>query len=209
MDQAPILTVTVPATVTALTTKTAFKLLHGISANTDDAKIDAMIDRATAAIEAETNRVFRRQTYSEQFRSVSGAAKLMLRRFPVASITSVTEDGTVVSASDYEIDKETGFLTRLSSDCPVEWCAAKIVVVYVAGYLLPGQTGRDLPADLEEGCLEQVKSGWFSATRDPLVKAEDIPDLGRIDYWVGQVGESAALVPQCLERIEKYRDRML
>lgn len=201
-----IVTVTEPATVTRLTTPEAFKLTMGIGDSSQDAKIERAIDAVTAKFQTHTNRIFCRQTYSELFRGLCRAETLLLKHFPVAEIASITADGTEIDAADYEIDPETGLLCRLSSDVRCAWSAAKLVVVYDAGYLLPEEEGRTLPFDLEEAALKQLTADWYGSTRDPSVKREDIPGLAEIEYWVGTVGESASICDAAMETLDRYRD---
>ena len=41
-----------------------------------------------------------------------------------------------------------GTLRRANADARVDWCADKIVVEYRAGYVLPGESDRTLPDEL-------------------------------------------------------------
>ncbi len=61
----------------ALTTKTAFKNYAGITITTDDDLIDALLNRATAAIESYCDRKFQYDTYRERYDG-DGTCELIL-----------------------------------------------------------------------------------------------------------------------------------
>lgn len=85
-----------------------------------------------------------------------GSSGILLPTFPVLSVTSVTENGTTLSASDYALDAEAGLLTRLSSTyVPGTWAAGyrNIVVTYVAGQAVP-------PEWFRHGALVMVDHLW-------------------------------------------------
>lgn len=197
-----ILTVTTAADSQDLVSLAAAKTDLGISGTSEDARLSAWISQASGMIATECNRVFGLETLSEKFRPTTSAERLILSRYPISTITSVTEDTTVVDADDYEADNEPGLLFRLISDSRTCWTAAKIVVVYTAGYSLP--TG--VPEGLKRACLSLVKLMRAQATRDPLAKRIEIPDVMTTDYWVGSMGENGAMPPDVLDLIAPYKN---
>jgi len=205
-----IATVTVAPAETSLTTLTRVK--SELNLTTVDAARDALleskIDEASSDIEAHLARVLARATLSERFwGEPNGGEYLVLARAPGVSITSVTLDDVLVSASEYRLEPETGLLYRLDSSgypCAWTWCK-DVVIVYVAGYLLPAETGRTLPYALEAAAVELVSSYWASRGRDPTVRSEDIPGLGAVSYWVGAVGEAGDLPPGVESKIAPFR----
>lgn len=202
-----ILTVTVAADGFNLTTREAVKLDLGITANDELAWIDAKLPRASGAIARYCRRTFARQTYSELFRPERDRAHrleaLRLSHYPVASITSVTVDGTVLSATGYELDAATGLVYRLCNDSRTCWAGCKITVVYIAGYTLPGVTGRDLPQDIEEAAIMLIKSARAAKTRDPALKSIDLPGVMSATYWIGDAPEEA-LPPEVCALLQPY-----
>ena len=195
----PILTVTSPASSYDLTTLAAVKTALGITTGDDDTRISTWITQASKRIETYCNRVFPVEAVSEVFRLDRGLDKLVLGRAPVTAITTVTEDGEAVVAADYELDAGPGFLMRLDDDEPTDWPAVKITIVYSAGF-------ATIPADIAWACTELVKQLRSFATRDPMMKREEIPDVRTVDYWVGQVGESSAsLPPEIAAVLDPYR----
>lgn len=195
-----IVTVTVPAVSQDLTVLATVKNELGITSDTnDDAKLAVYIKQASDAVSAWCRRVFGQETVSETFRPSFQVGKLILDRRPVSSITSVTEDGTALSASDYELDAESGMVTRLYSDCQSNWSASKITVVYVAGYELLDS----LPHSIEKATILLVKNYYYSGPRDPLMKSVDIPGVMSESYWVGDNG---SIPDEVADLLGPYRD---
>jgi hypothetical protein len=73
------------------------------------------------------------ETLTETFYSVEIDELMLARRHNVA-ITSITVDGTALTAGQWVLNSEAGILTFLLNDCPRRWCARKIVAVYQAGF---------------------------------------------------------------------------
>lgn len=197
-----ILLVTTPAADQDLTSLANVKTELGITGTSEDAKLAIWITQASRAIATHCSRVFGAETVSEQFRLDSAVDKLILGRFPVISVTTVTEDedDPLVVTTDYETDPVSGLLTRLSDDTPITWSASKIVVAYQAGYeLLDG-----LPEDVQRACVSMVKNFRSQAKRDPMAKRIEIPDVRTVDYWVGKVGESGSMPPDVLDLLAPY-----
>lgn len=206
-----LLTVTGPASNRKLTTAAALRTELGLSSGSlDDTRANDVIARASKAAERYCSRIFAQETVSEVFRLAArdrGPEKLILARWPIVSITSVTEDGNALTGSDYEADLATGQVFRLSSDTRTAWCAQKTTVVYVGGYVLPGDGGtRTLPEDVEAAALKLAAGFYFGAARDPLVKGESADGIGSVDYWVGGMpGASGELPPDVLALLAPYR----
>lgn len=201
-----ILTVTSASNTYDLTVAATVKTELGISGTSEDAKIETWIHQASAIFAVECNRVFAQETVSEQFRNTGGGwvGPIALQRYPVASITSVTEDDDdALSASDYELDAETGLLWRLdTSGYRMLWCARKkIVVVYVGGY----QLLTTLPQEIERAVIDYVKQMRFAATKDPALKGEEVIGVQRFDYRVSGGGDDGVYPPQFDRMIQKYR----
>lgn len=206
-----ILTVTTAPTVTRLTTLDRIKAELNITGTANDVLLGAKLDEATSDIEAHLGGTLSRAAVSETMWAALGENSwteyLTLERWPVASIASVTVDGVVLDSTLYRLDPDTGLLYRLDPagfPCIWIWCKA-IVVAYSGGYLLPGESGRNLPRVLEAACVDLMLAYWTNRGRDPLIKTEDVPGLGRVEYWVGAVGESGELPPSVTAKIAPYR----
>ena len=86
------------------------------------------------------------------------------------------------------------------------WTAWKVRVTYVAGWVLPGDSGTiTLPEEIEEAAIELIKLARTARTRDPLVKSETVDGVGRQDFWVGGIGEGS-LPPNITMKIDAYRN---
>ena len=172
----------------------------GIDSNDENDRLSMWIRQASSMIAAHCDRVFGMETLLETFRPTTPFEQLVLTRYPVASITSVVEDGTTLLTTDYEADLAKGLMRRLSSDTPYCWPARKIVVAYRAGYeLLDG-----LPHGLERACLSLVKLMRAQSSRDSMAKRIEIPGVETIDYWVGKIGENGALPPDVVDLVAPY-----
>ena len=207
-----MLTVLTAPTDTDLTTLATMKAELGIVTGADDAAILAMIGQASAAIERDLNRgALGLASYCETYRtspstggySGRGRLRLMLSRTPVATITSIVEDGqTLTAGDDFDFEADVGFVNRLAGGRVREWTAQTIQVTYDAGYVLPRFPARDLPADIERACLSLVKLYYFARNRDPLVKSEDVQGAVNTAYFVG----GGAIPPDISGLLDRFRE---
>lgn len=95
-----------------------------------DDELRSVLEASTTLCEDYADRLFRRQTVVE-VRSGRGRCGLVLYRGPATSITSVTENGVLLTAADYTLDSNAGVLYRGSG----EWSNGQqdITVTYIAG----------------------------------------------------------------------------
>lgn len=190
----------------ALVSLDDLKVQLGISDSDDDARLNAFILQASAAIAKYCGRVFAKATVTETFFLDDECSRLMLARYPLISVTSVTEDDTALSPLDSTTllqHKDSGILHRLESGLPAPWAASKIVVVYEAGYDIEA---NGAPGDLVQACVGQIGNIRSTVTRDPLAKAIDIPGVRRTEYWVGSTGSTSGLHPSVEAMLDNYRD---
>lgn len=174
-----MLTVIVPADSCDLTTLAAVKAELGISDHESDQNLSTWIAQASSAIIGYLNRTLGRETVRETFRLADRGSVLLLSRYPVAAIHSVTENDVTLSATDYELyNPNTGLLARFTDDAPSTWPQGKIAVEYTAGFDLPA----DAPADIERACILMVKQYWHGAGRDPFVRTRDVPGVMSTTY---------------------------
>jgi hypothetical protein len=85
-----------------LTTVAAVKLLGGISAATHDGLLATLVSAAEAAARAHCERAFDVASYDE-WRSGTGGAAMLLREWPVVSVSAVTVDEEPVPAADWRV----------------------------------------------------------------------------------------------------------
>lgn len=193
-----MLAVITPAASRRLVTPAAVR--DALAITDDDAKLGPAIDRASAAIEAWCGRVFAREVVRETWLPTRAQWSLQLSRWPVFDVVEVIEDGRTVASANYELDAATGILRRLWCGHHASWMACRIEVEYAAGYVLPGDDGRDLPADLEEVCIRAIAAAREGLKRDPTIRQVEAGTINvRFDSAVG------ALPPTALALLSPYR----
>lgn len=193
----------------ALTTRNDVKAALSVTGSTDDTFIDSLIERASAAVESYCRRTFGTRTVTQTFRLDRGRQRLILDAVPVTSITSVTEAGTALTADDYELDAGAGFLDRLDGDDGLStWAASKIVIVFVAGYVLPGAGGTvTLPADIQAATIDLVARAYHARGRDPQLRSEKILDVIDQSFTAADsVTTKGGLPLDVAERLDPYRE---
>lgn len=178
-----MLTVITPATKRDLTTLDAVKLELEVTDGTADIYLGGLIGQASRAIESWCGRVFAREGVRETVHLAEPAAVLLLSRFPIAAITSVTTEAGSLASALYEADAGTGMIYRLTSSAARSvWSPGRILVDYTAGFLLPGDEGRDLPADIERAAILAVRNAWHTRGRDQTMRSEDVDGVGSFSY---------------------------
>jgi uncharacterized phiE125 gp8 family phage protein len=174
-----MLTVITAASSQDLATLAAVKAALGITGTTEDATLAPLITAASAAMAKACNRVLVEETVEESLRS-HGTASFTLERYPVTSITTITEDGTVLVDADYEADLAAGIVERLWSDRIGCWARGRTVIRYIGGYSL-----TTMPGDIVQALVATVASFRSQAARDPLLRAEETTDIERLEWQVG------------------------
>ena len=204
-----------------LTTKENVKAVLRETGNDDDTLIDQYIDRVSARAAAFCRlaragtsvptfgaETLRATWYAESGCYYRDVDQLILPwRTPVSAISSVVEDGTTLTAdTDYKL-LGGGLLQRLDSVtfAPKLWSGGKIVVVYVAGWSLPGS----VPAEIEGAVIDQVKVGYLGTDRDPALRSDSTDGLGA-ETWAVPGGDSMGaygLLAPLEEVLDVFRDR--
>lgn len=105
----------------------------------------------------------------------------------VEAAVTITVDGTQLAqdGSDYEIDAEAGLIWRLIDGYRMHWTGLVTVVEYSAGYVCPNDTAIGdvtLPYDIQDACLQLVRSAYFGRATDSSVQYELVEGVGRIQY---------------------------
>lgn len=181
-----MLTVVTPATVTRLTTADAVLVELGTASDFstyDELRLQDVVDQATSMVQDYCGRVFARETVREAFHDEVDA--IVLRRTPIVSVASVTEyPETALTSSDYEYFDTAGILHRVSEGLRMSWMSWPVTVQYTGGYLLPGQSGRNLPYAVERATILLAKTMLAGSGRDPGIRSEDVPGIGSTSYWM-------------------------
>jgi uncharacterized phiE125 gp8 family phage protein len=188
-----------------LTTLDAVKAELSIAGTDEDAALTALIVQVSATIETHCNLQFGTRTVTDTFRNRVRREALVLRAIPVTAIDTVTESGTELDPTYYELDSaKSGLLLRLDgSDNLSCWAAGKISVVYTAGYVLPGNEGANLPADIERACIDLCVRGYHNTGRDRSLKSEEVP--GVIKQTWETSAPASGLSEDITSRLNPYR----
>jgi hypothetical protein len=139
-----------------------------------DAQLAQQIDAVSMAVNNYCDRVFVVQTYQDQLRNACGrwGEPLVTRQYPIVVddgvVLDVTQDGTVLAPSAFEVFPEAGALYRL--DAGATAAGAALLVDYTAGF-------DPIPADVQGATLEWLTARWHSVGRDPALRSETIPDV--------------------------------
>jgi hypothetical protein len=78
-----------------------------------------------------------------------------------------------------------------------------VIVAYTGGFILPGQTGRNLDYAIEGAVVALVSDYWASRGRDPTLRAETIPGVIERQWWIGAVGDPSLLPPRVLASLPR------
>lgn len=191
-------TVSTAATDFNLSTLVNVKTDLSISSSSEDAYLTRML--AVASKEAATycGRVFVEETIDDTFYIRDCIGKLILSRFPVSEVVSVTVDGDVLDDALYRVEEDTGVIYRLDTDGELcDWDAEITVIRFKGGY-------SEIPADLEGAVIDLIKARRSARTRDPTVRSERVPDVMEVTYWVSGPGEGH-LPPNVRGVFDHYR----
>lgn len=215
------ITVDTPAIATDLALVDSIKVELNITDATQDAFLATLVSQASDIVRAYCGRVFERETVTEKLEG-SGNTELLLTRTPIVSVTSITVNAVAVLTTEFTIeDPDAGVLIKHTIDdppAPVIWetppflirgisrrpsifGSKNIVIVYVSGYLLPGESNRTLPKDLERATESIVKDLFFNRAVDPRVTFQKTADAseGRAARDIG------SLTPQVSQLLATYR----
>jgi hypothetical protein len=89
-------------------------------------------------------------------------------------------------------------------DHMADWtCWYQLTVQYTGGYDLPGS----VPLPLQQACLTLLKHRWSARTRDPSLRAIDIPGVVSKTFWVSNNADG--LPPEVQQLLDPYMDRGL
>lgn len=127
----------------------------------EDDFIDSLITRESKAIQTECNRVFNDQDFTE-YRNGDGTAFLLLKNYPINSISAIYDDTSRVYGASTQIDNDVividpEFDNRVFLDGSVFQAGIRnIKAVYNAGY-------STIPGDLEQGCILRVMLAFILA----------------------------------------------
>jgi hypothetical protein len=186
-----------------------------------DTTLARFITEQSALVAQYCNRVFTIETVQDvimpdrdpyPYQVTGMMSELQLSRWPVVSVTSVTDqvfvgvDNTLDEGGDFIVDLERGWLTKLDPNTgyPTGWSPDQYTIQYTAGYFTPGTTNP--PADLEMAVLRLVTARFKARGRDPFLRSQGEPGVGQEQYWIGALpGQTGPFPPDIASVLEKYR----
>jgi len=195
-------TVTVPAASKDMTVLATVKAELNITVSTDDAYLAVLIQQASSKAVELSGREFSKETIVDTFWVDECDAILQLTRWPIVSVTSVVEDDVTLTASDYEIIADSGWLRRIDSDGVLQiWMpSAKVIVTYDAGWVLLTNESHAL----ERIVIDEIKRNWFARERDPMLRSIEVPGVLSKSFWVNTGGSSEKDPMLTALEIEKF-----
>ena len=157
----------------ALTTLAGVKVyVPGLgTATTYDTLLESLIDAISARAETYCNRKFITRTYTAEVYDGNNEEYLILKQWPIVSVTSITEDdNSLTLTTDYQIINDNGQLYRVDN----YWSDAEprnILITYDAGYLFPSVgavnfSGSGLNDCTSGGNYSDVNSSTFTIVID-------------------------------------------
>ncbi|MGJ4888949.1 head-tail connector protein [Bradyrhizobium sp. HKCCYLRH3099] len=204
-----ITTVVTPAESYDLTTLEVVKQELDVTDGARDELLKRYIGSASGAAAQYCNRKFQQETIRDEVWPeqdphpwvLNGSFDvLQLSRWPVVSVSSVTENGTaLVEGTDFRVDAAAGRLLRLdAAGNAARWNAWPKVVEYVTGF-------AEIPGEVEDAVIRLVSSRWAAKGRDRLLRQEDIPGVISRTWWVATSGESGNMPPDVTDLLDNYR----
>lgn len=160
-----------PVASADLTTVSAAKTELGVTDRSEDERIQALIARASAIVTKRAGRVFRRQSVRETLSLDCRRDALLLRLWPVVTLSAVSIDGVEDLVGNYAASTSGMVRRRDGAHLP----AGEYVVEYQAGF-------DDIPADVEAAVLLVVRHLYFSGGRDPAARAETVDGVGSTQF---------------------------
>lgn len=209
MQAEMIVTVTAAARTYDLVDIAAVREELSLTDNSKNALLSRYITSASAMVAQYCNRVFPAETMTEQLwasrdrwpRLVEGGVpNLQLTRWPIQSVTSVTENGTaLVANTDYAIDAANGQLIRLDGNAyPKLWPVYPIVVVYSGGF-------AEIPVDVQDAVIRMVTRRFRSQGRDPNLRQQNVPGVLEQSWWIATGADSGNMTPDIADILDNYR----
>lgn len=165
-----------------------------VTTTSDDAEILAFIGGATFAIENYVQNAVVQRTFTEDYTAgvgarLGGARRIYLKRYPIQSVTSITDDeSNTVVAADYIVVADEGYLEH-------DWLwpvpVGRWSIVYVAGRYA---TTKDVEQHWKTACKLLLADYWNLPQAS--VESKKIGDLS-ITYRTEE-GTSNPTLPQAV-----------
>jgi hypothetical protein len=202
-----ITTVLASAASYDLTTLAVVKDELSISDGSSDATLKRYLSWASAALSQECNRIFPVETVKDEIWPVrqlspvmGGMAVLQLSRWPLVSVTSITENGILlVDGTDFRSDNVNGQILRLDGSGNLRsWPALPLVAVFSGGF-------ANIPGDLADAVTRMTRNRFKAKGRDSYLVSEDVPGVRNSRWWIATGNEAGNVPPDVADLIDSYR----
>ena len=182
--------------------------LTGVSENTE-AQIELLIKWASDEIAKECNRVLAQEKVQETIWDLDDTGRIWLSRFPVKEIHSLNEAGVDLVKAGWNLDKNSGKLTRIANGFPIArgvlW-GTPVVITYTGGYDLP----KEAPKALAQAAMLMTREAYNQLQRgDTSIRMVSHKD-SRVIYFdpnahLGSGGGGGSSTKKAvLELVKKY-----
>ena len=171
----------------ALTTLARAKMFLSISGDTYDGILTMLINQVTGYLESYLKRPIKQATYTHELYNGTGTNKLILKTYPVASITSIEErnspdnvdEWTTINSQYYQVDLDNGVVTYTAGrfiETPNRYR-----ITYIAGYLIDfnneaNSSLHTLPQELEYVCHKLI-SAVFNTRKGEGITSQKVGDI--------------------------------
>ena len=170
----------------ALTTLARVKIFLGLTSDSQDARLIMLINQATGVIKRYTKRNLKSATYTQEEYDGTGEKTLILKQFPVTTLTLLEENNAGDNSDDWEtIDAEDYFSYSdgriiLNTGSFVE-APQRYRATYDAGFLIDFDNEEDtslhtLPFELEYACQKLVSS-FLNSGKAEALKSSKVGDI--------------------------------
>lgn len=207
MSSRVISTVVTAAQSYDLTTLAVVKDELSITDGASDATLARYLTWASAALAQECNRVFPAETIKDELWPerplqpvIGGMDVLQLSKWPLASVTSITEGGTpLVDGADFRPVPANGQVLRLDASGNLRsWPSCPLVSVFVGGF-------STIPGDLADAVTRMVRNRFKAKGRDSYLISENIPGVRDSRWWIATGDEAGNVPPDISDLISNYR----
>lgn len=182
------------------------KNVLNIGDTSQDTLLTRLIKSATSFVNEVTHRTFEETTVTEKYAG-TGTSELVLKNYPVSSITEITIDGDTVSSGDYELFEDEGIVFKYDY-----WTQANntfrygvlldgntnnrkrnIEVEYTYGYKLPGEANRDFPYSLEQVVINLVTTAYRESGEESNIKKEEVMSA-KYEYFQTSISDRDMMI---------------
>jgi uncharacterized phiE125 gp8 family phage protein len=169
-----------------LTTLPNVKAWLEISGNSDDPLLSRLITAVSASVLRYLSRDILQATYALTING-TGRDRWMFPQYPVTAVSSVSIDGTTISASTgiaaagYVFDESTLYLRGYRLTCGVQ----NVTISFTAGY-------TETPVDIEQACIDWISLLYKGRKR--IGEQSKVIGGEQVNYFTGPMPKSCELM---------------